>query len=153
MSYFVTVKEAAEFLRIDQNMVRGLLNRGWLRGEKVERVWRVHIESLQDFYSGVSQPIEWVSDPTTEIMLARNQRCPVCAGPFLPVSGRSALAQEFVECPDCHLSLHETVLRHERDLSPQVAAHGQSLLQIENEGICARSLLLRRRLALRRARE
>lgn len=149
MGYFISVKEAADYLRVDAGMVRSMLNRGWLSGEKVDRVWRIPAEAVEEFYASVTPRAAWTTDPRGEMVLAHNQRCPVCAGDFQSsAQGTSSFSEEFMECRDCGLSLHESLLNHPSGLSEHVAEHGKGLQMTESQGLHARALLLRRKSAL-----
>jgi len=154
MSYYVTVKEAADYLDADVGLVRAMINKGWLPGEKLERVWRIPAEAVEYFRASIAPRAEWESDSRGEVVLAHNHRCPVCAGSFLPSpKGASGFAEEFLECLDCGLSLHDSLLLHETTLSEHVATHGQDLQNKESEGMRARALLLRRQTALKKVHE
>ena len=149
MGYFISVKEAAEYLGVDVGLVRSMVTRGWLPGEKTDRVWRIPAESVEYFYASVGPRAPWKSDPKGEMVLAHNHRCPVCAGDFQSSpKGTSSSGEEFIECRDCRLSLHESLLNHQVGLSEHVAEHGKSLQKMESEGMRARSLLSRRKSAL-----
>ena len=152
MSYYISVKEAAEYLEVDMTLVRQLLAKGWLVGEKVERVWRIPADAVESFYAVVVPgAAAFQSDSRGEMVLAHNQRCPVCAGSFQSTPrGPSSFSNEFLECYDCSLSLHESLLNNETNLSRHVAQHGQGLEKKDQDGLRARSLLLRRKTALRK---
>jgi hypothetical protein len=99
----------------------------------------------------VAPRADWHGDSQGELVLAHNHRCPVCAGTFqASPKGNSGFAEEFLECLDCGLSLHDSLLSHEQALSQHVSTHGQGLQRRENEGMRARALLLRRQNALRK---
>ena len=154
MSYYVSVKEAADYLGADVGLVRSMINRGWLPGEKVERAWRIPAAAVEYFRASITPRPEWRSDSRGELVLAHNQRCPACAGSFLPSpQGSSGFADEFLECLDCGLSVHDSLLTHEASLSEHVALHGQELQKREGEGMRARALLLRRQSALSKVHE
>ena len=48
----MTVQEVADRLRVDENTVYRLLDRGSLGGVKVGRVWRVPVAALEEFIQG-----------------------------------------------------------------------------------------------------
>jgi excisionase family DNA binding protein len=151
MSYYISVKEAADYLGADVSLVRAMIKKGWLPGEKVDRAWRVPADAVEYFYASIAPRIDWTGDSHGELVLAHNHRCPVCAGSFQPSPrGKSGFGDEFLECLDCGLSVHESLLQHEAVLSQHVGDHGTALQKKESEGMKARALLLRRQSALRK---
>jgi excisionase family DNA binding protein len=149
MGYHVSVKEAADYLKISVASVRMLLNEGWLPGQKVDRSWQIPAAAVETMWARVAQQgVPFVSDPVGEQRLAKHRRCPVCAGAFgSSTTGASSFSNEFLECADCGMSVHQSMIT-DYGLSGLVAAQGKQLQAKESAGLVARSLLLRRKEAL-----
>ncbi len=153
MNYHVSVKEAADYLKISVSSVRMLLNEGWLPGKKVDRTWQIPATAVETMWARVAQQgVPFHSDPVGEQRLAKHRRCPVCAGAFgSSSSGASSFSNEFLECSDCGMSVHQSMIT-DYGLSRLVADKGKELQSKEASGLVARSLLLRRKEALEKLR-
>ncbi|MBT9587486.1 helix-turn-helix domain-containing protein [bacterium] len=148
-----TVQQAAQILGLTPGAVRGLLATGYLKGEKVDRVWNVSVESLQVLQALLRLPLRAAPQVPTlsqSVAIARHL-CPVCAG------GRWGAAQqgsewshEFMECQDCAFTVHTSFLDLpdcER-VRQRVQDHLHLLVGLVRQGENARECLQRRALAL-----
>lgn len=140
-------------LGLTAGAVRGLLATGYLKGEKVERVWRVSYESVQVLQALLRVPLRMVAKVPSE----EEQRsigsglCLVCAGPnWGPAREGSQFSAEFLECTDCSFSLHESFLEFgtTEQVRERVRDHLHSLLLVVRNGEAARECLQRRAQAL-----
>ena len=149
----ISVNQAAQMLGLTAGAVRGLLATGYLKGEKVDRVWTISFESVQVLQALLRVPSRMVSAlPSEKEQSAIGAGlCPVCAGPHWGAAREgSQFSHEFFECKDCAFSLHQSFL--EFGLSEQVRErikdHIHSLLLVVRNGDAARECLQRRAQAL-----
>jgi excisionase family DNA binding protein len=65
----LTPEEVAERLRVTRPTVYSWLKKGWLRGLRAGKAWRVRMEDLENFTRGVSSepagPVSAMPDPRT----------------------------------------------------------------------------------------
>lgn len=149
----IGVPQAAQMLGLTAGAVRGLLATGYLKGEKVDRVWTVSFESVQVLQALLRVPLRMVNTLPSE----KDQKaisaglCPVCAGPnWAEAREGSQFSNEFFECVDCSFSLHQSFLEFgvSEQLRERIRDHIHSLLLVVRNGEAARECLQRRAQAL-----
>lgn len=140
-------------LGLTAGAVRGLLATGYLKGEKVDRVWNVSYESVQVLQALLRVPLRMVNNVPSEKEQSAigAELCPVCAGPnWSPARQGSQFSSEFLECTDCSFSLHQSFLEFgsTEQLRERIRDHIHSLLMVVRNGEAARECLQRRAQAL-----
>ena len=148
-----TVQQAAEALGLTPGAVRGLLATGYLKGEKVDRVWNVCLESVQVLQALLRLPARGTPQlPTSRQPLAIPRHlCPVCAGGrWGPARQGSEWSHEFMECMDCEFTVHTSFLElpDGEKVRQRVEDHLRLLVGLIRQGDNARDCLQRRALAL-----
>ncbi|MFN8610400.1 MAG: hypothetical protein U0931_22875 [Vulcanimicrobiota bacterium] len=149
----ISVQQASQMLGLTVGAVRGLLATGYLKGEKVDRVWNVSFESVQVLQALLRVPLRMVANLPSEkeLQLIGPGLCPVCAGSnWAPAQKGSQFSSEFLECTDCSFSLHESFLEFgsSEQLREKIREHIHSLLLVVRNGEAARECLQRRAQAL-----
>lgn len=144
-----TVQHAAQALGMSPGAVRGLLATGYLKGQKVERVWQVSIESMRVLQALLRVPMRVSAQlPTIKEQQAIPEGlCPVCAGPqWAPARQGSSWSNEFNECRDCAFSVHMSFLEEPSgvQLRERVRDHLEKLAALVRNGEAARDCLQRR---------
>ncbi|MCA9791334.1 MAG: helix-turn-helix domain-containing protein [Candidatus Eremiobacteraeota bacterium] len=146
----MTVRQAAEALKIPPRAVRALLAAGHLRGSKRRGAWQIESASVERFLApsapaprpaGEYRPVRLSQQ--REQALARDGSCPVCLGDFRDRPGASSFSEEFLSCQDCGFSLHENFLGHP-NLSKHARLHLEKLETAVIEGQRVRQMLDRR---------
>ena len=148
-----TVQQAAETLGLTPGAVRGLLATGYLKGEKVDRVWNVCLECRQVLQALLRLPLRAAPQlPTLSQQLAiPGHLCPVCAGGrWGPARQGSEWSHEFMECQDCDFNVHTSFLElpDGEKVRQRVEDHLRILVGLIRQGENARECLQRRALAL-----
>ncbi|MGE0490323.1 MAG: helix-turn-helix domain-containing protein [Vulcanimicrobiota bacterium] len=146
----MTVRKAAEALRIPPRAVRALLAAGHLQGRKSRGAWRVEAGSVERFLNPPALPTRAAAEyrpvklsAEREQKLAQDGCCPVCLGDFRGRPGASNFSDEFLSCQDCGFSLHENFLGH-ANLSKHARGHLGKLEATVVEGQRVRKMLDRR---------
>lgn len=142
----ISVQEAAKELSLKPDAVRGLLAAGYLKGQKVDRVWQISLESLHALQQSLRGKATVRSlSPAQEHQLAASGRCPVCGSPFRGVAGGSSWSVEFLECAGCEFSIHESFISGRRaELHRGIQEHLDRLNDRVTEGKRAENCLARR---------
>lgn len=144
-----TVQYAAQALGMSPGAVRGLLATGYLKGQKVDRVWQVSVESLQVLQALLRVPMRISAQlPSSKEQKAISAGlCPVCVGKrWAPAREGSNWSNEFMECEDCAFSIHSSFLEEhlEEQLRQRVRDHLERLIGLVRNGEAARECLQRR---------
>lgn len=149
----ISVQQAAQMLGLTAGAVRGLLATGYLKGDKVDRVWHVSFESVQVLQALLRVPLRMATSMPSEReqLSIGSGLCPVCAGPnWATAKEGSQFSNEFFECTDCSFSLHQSFLEFgpTEQLRERIRDHIHSLLLVVRNGEAARECLQRRAQAL-----